>query len=36
MERKEAIEILDAGKEGPVIGPETIICCITIYGFYYK
>jgi hypothetical protein len=35
MERKEVIEILDAGSEGPVIGPEALCCAIT-FGFYRK
>ena len=31
MERKEVIEILDAGNEGPVIGPEAL-CCALAFG----
>jgi hypothetical protein len=32
MERNEVIEVLDAGSEGPVIGPETF-CCVMTFGF---
>jgi len=35
MERNEVIEILDAGTEGPVIGPE-MICCAGMFSFYRR
>ena len=35
MERNEVIEILDAGNEGPVIGPEAF-CCGGTFNFYRK
>lgn len=35
MERNEVIEILDAGKEGPVVGPEGLCCAIT-FGPYRR
>jgi hypothetical protein len=35
MESNEVIEILDAGTEGPLIGPE-LICCAGTFGFMKK
>lgn len=35
MERKEVIEILDAGTEGPVIGPE-MLCCAGTFSYMHK
>jgi hypothetical protein len=35
MEKSEVIEILDAGNEGPVIGPEAQ-CCAIAFGFYRR
>jgi hypothetical protein len=35
MERNEVIEILDAGNEGPVIGPEQF-CCAGAIGFFRR
>ncbi len=35
MERNEVIEILDAGTEGPIIGPE-YLCCVGTFGFMRK
>jgi len=35
MERNEVIEILDAGNEGPVIGPEAF-CCTMTFTFFRK
>jgi hypothetical protein len=36
MERNEIIEILDAGNEGPVIGPEAYCCAILGMSWYRK
>ena len=35
MERKEVIEVLDGGAEGPVIGPEAW-CCAIVFGWYRR
>jgi hypothetical protein len=35
MERNEVIEILDAGNDGPVIGPE-MLCCSGALSWFRK
>jgi len=33
MEKSEVVVVLDAGQEGPVIGPE-VFCCSAFFTFY--
>jgi hypothetical protein len=36
MERNEIIEVLDAGNEGPVVGPEAFCCIFFGLGFFRR